>query len=99
MPWIRHDKFWGDQKIAVYRSRYDEAARIVGALRARRESLFQQLIADDLIGKDTTLLARRLRQTDDELDLARTTASAAFAALQLEDGRDHHTHQPREARR
>ncbi|WP_420179663.1 hypothetical protein [Paenarthrobacter sp. TA1.8] len=98
MAWVTQDKRWQDQKIRVYRSRYDEAAQITAALVIRRQNILTEILADDLDGLDTTTKSRRLRQTDDELDLARDNMQAAWAALQAEEIQ-HHTHEPREARR
>lgn len=98
MAWASTDQRWQDQKVRIYRSRYDEAAKITGALTIRRQNLLTEILADDLDGLDTTTKSRRLRQTDDELDLARDNLQAAWAALQIEEGH-HATHQPREARR
>jgi len=98
MAWASTDQRWQDQKIRVYRSRYDEAARITAALVIRRQNLLTEILADDLDGIDTTNKSRRLRQTDDELDLARDNHQAAWAALQAEEAQ-HHIHEPREARR
>ncbi|MDI2019724.1 hypothetical protein [Paenarthrobacter nicotinovorans] len=99
MPWVRAETSWQDQKIRIYRSRYDEAAQITAALHIRRQTLLTEIRAEDLNGLDTTTKARRLRQTDDELDLARKSLQAAWAALEIEESRHHITHQPREARR
>ncbi len=93
-----HPSF-AEQKLTVYRGRYDEASQIVDALRTRRRNLLHAIVTDDLDGKDTTIDSRRLQQTDDELDLAQVNESAAWFALRAEERRDHPTHQPREARR
>lgn len=90
---------FAEQKLNVYRGRYDEASRIVDALRARRRRLLESIVAEDLAGNDTVLDSRRLQQTDDELAIARIDESAAWAALRTEERRDHPTHQPREVRR
>jgi hypothetical protein len=99
MAWASVDQRWQDQKIRIYRSRYDEASRITVALLVRRQNLLTEIRADDLDGLDTTTKSRRLRQTDDELDFAKDQAQAAWAALQIEEGRTHIAHEPREARR
>ncbi|MFJ4168518.1 hypothetical protein ACIPY3_03300 [Paenarthrobacter sp. NPDC089714] len=98
MTWARVIADRQDRKIRVYRSRYDEAIKISAALNARRQNLLTEILADDLDGLDTTTKSRRLRQTDDELDLARTNLQAAWAALEGEEAQ-HYTHEPREARR
>lgn len=90
---------FAEQKLNVYRGRYDEASKIVDALRIRRRNLLATITADDLDGLDTTLDSRRLQQTDDELAIARIDESAAWAALRAEERNDHPTHQPREVRR
>lgn len=99
MAWASIDQRWQDQKVRIYRSRYDEASRITAALMIRRQNLLTEIRADDLDGLDTTAKSRRLRQTDDELDFAKDQAQAAWASLQIEEGRHHITHEPREARR
>ncbi|MFK0005500.1 hypothetical protein ACIQTZ_00455 [Paenarthrobacter sp. NPDC090520] len=98
MGWLALDKERQDRKIRVYRSRYDEAIKINAALNARRQNLLTEILADDLDGLDTATKSRRLRQTDDELDIARTNLQAAWAALEAEEAQ-HYTHEPREARR
>lgn len=90
---------FAEQKLNVYRGRYDEASRIVDALRDRRRRLLESIVAEDLAGNDTVLDSRRLQQTDDELAIARIDESAAWAALRTEERHDHPTHQPREVRR